>query len=74
MLVFLSKTLSLIARVLSDRTLNIVGPFYVLPMQVNVPTLVIYKCNLMWISPLFNIMVALATGELCAPPTVSGAA
>ena len=42
-LVFLGNTLPLITRVFSDRTLQIVGPFYLvsLPAEVKDPTLVI---------------------------------
>ena len=66
----------LIARVFSDTTQKIVGPFYLvsMPGEVRDPTLVIQNVTRSGLNSLFNI-VALAMGELCAPPTtVSGAA
>ena len=45
-----------------------------MPGEINT-SLGLYNCNLQWTNPLFNIMVTLAMGELCAPPTaVDGAA
>ena len=72
------NTLPLIARVFSDRTLKIVGPFYLMSMpgEVKDPTRVIYNVTYSGLNH-FSIMVPLAMpmGELCAPPTaVSGAA
>ena len=65
--------LPLIARVFSDRTLQIVGPFYLvsMPGEVKDPTRVNVTCSGLTHS---SIMVALAMGELCAPPTAVGGA
>ena len=61
------NTLPLIARVFSDRTLKIVGPFYLvsMPGEVKDPTRVINNVTRsgLW-----------AMGELCAPPTAVGGA
>ena len=65
-----AKRFPLITRVFSDRTLKAVGSFYLAssPGKINDRSQYI----LYWITPLFTITVALATGELCAPPTAVG--
>ena len=69
------NTLPLIARVFSDRTLQIVGPFYLvsMPWKVKDHTRVIYNATYSRLNH-FSIMVPLAMGELCAPPTAVGGA
>ena len=65
----------LIACVFSDVTLKIVGPFYLvsMPGEVKDPTLVLQNVTCSGLTH-SNIMVALARGELCAPPTAVGGA
>ena len=69
------NTIPLIARVFSDRALKIVGPFYPvsMPGEVKDPTRVIYNVTCSGLNH-SSIMVPLAMGELCTPPTAVGGA
>ena len=69
----MSYTLPLIARDFSDSTKNrtpiLPGVFAMVSKRLHSGYT---KCNLWWTNALFNIMVALAMYELCAPPTMVG--